>query len=91
VVYVDLGSIPLGRMLMSHMIADTPEELHAMAAKIGVARKWLQHGGTPAEHFDICKAKRTLAIKHGASLVGPRALVAILRGKRTDAGERGTK
>jgi hypothetical protein len=70
------------------MIADTPEELHAMADRIGVARKWLQHAGTPAEHFDICKAKRIKAIECGAKLIGPRELVAILRAKRT-AGEKG--
>lgn len=69
-VYVDnmheskLGNY--GRMKMSHMIADTTEELLAMADKIGVQRKWLQYPGTYKEHFDIAKSKRDLAVAAGA-------------------------
>ena len=65
-VYVDPPVWPFGRMLMCHMVADTREELLAMVDKIGVARKWIQKRGTPDEHFDICKAKRALAVKAGA-------------------------
>lgn len=55
-----------GRMKMSHMIADTTAELLEMADKIGVARRWIQHPGTAREHFDICLAKRKLAVVAGA-------------------------
>ena len=69
-VYVDdMYQLPMGqfgRMKMSHMMADTTEELLAMADRIGVARRWLQHAGTPGEHFDIAMSKRELAISHGA-------------------------
>jgi Protein of unknown function (DUF4031) len=69
-VYVDdMYLYPLGqfgRMKMSHMMADTTEELLAMADKIGVARRWVQHAGTPKEHFDIAKSKREEAIALGA-------------------------
>lgn len=69
-VYVDdMYKIPLGEfkgMKMSHMIADTTEELLAMADKIGVKRKWIQDKDTKWEHFDICMSKRVLAVKHGA-------------------------
>lgn len=64
-VYVDdmyrgtLGKF--GRMRMSHMFADTEEELHAMADKIGVARRWYQ-----GDHYDISMGKRDLALKNGA-------------------------
>ena len=73
-VYVDNASLPYGRMLMSHMVADTSEELLRMADTIGVARRWLQHAGTPKEHFDICLSKRLLAIKAGAIQVTQREL-----------------
>lgn len=55
-----------GRMKMSHMIADTTEELRGMAETIGVQLRWIQNPGTHKEHFDIAKVKRTLAIKSGA-------------------------
>ena len=69
-VYVDDANIPFGRMIMCHMIADTEEELLAMADKIGVARKWIQR--TPGKpwrtHFDICLAKRKMAVSWTATL-----------------------
>lgn len=64
--YVDDMRAPFGRMKMCHMIADTSEELHAMADRIGVARKWCQHANTPREHYDIALSKRALAVKSGA-------------------------
>ena len=51
---------------MSHMIADSDEELHAMADKIGVDRRWFQKPGTPGRHYDITKTKRAEAIAAGA-------------------------
>lgn len=60
--YVDDMQAVYRRMVMCHMIADTTQELLRMAQLIGVARHWLQHGGTPREHFDICLSKRKLAV-----------------------------
>lgn len=51
-------------MVMCHMLADRVEDLHAMADKIGIARRWFQNKRYP--HYDICKSKRALAVKHGA-------------------------
>lgn len=53
-------------MKMSHMIADTTEELLDMATKIGVDHKWIQYQGTAREHFDICLSKRKKAVSLGA-------------------------
>ncbi len=64
-VYVDDARIPYGRMLMCHMVADSIDELNAMASKIGVSRKHIQTGGTVV-HYDICVAKRKLAVQYGA-------------------------
>lgn len=50
-----------GRMVMCHMIADTAAELHAMADRIGVARRWY-----PGNHYDIALSKRALAVAAGA-------------------------
>ena len=65
-VYVDDAFLPFRNMLMCHMIADTTDELIAMARTIGVNTKWIQHANTPREHFDIAKSKRELAIANGA-------------------------
>jgi len=65
-VYVDNMRAGFGRMIMCHMIADSTEELLAMADGIGVARKWIQKPGADHEHFDICLSKRAKAIELGA-------------------------
>lgn len=68
-VYVDnfyVTGMTYRGMKMSHMIADTTEELLDMVDKIGVQRKWIQHRDTPEEHFDIAASKRSLAIENGA-------------------------
>lgn len=63
-VYVDAAKHHFGNMIMCHMIADTANELHDMADKIGMNRKWFQNNSNP--HYDICQLKRRLAIKNGA-------------------------
>ena len=78
-VYVDDMFAGFGRMQMCHMIADSHEELMAMAAKIGVAARWLQYPGTYREHFDICKSKRALAIQAGAIPITMKELGARMR------------
>lgn len=79
-VYVDRARYGFGRMVMCHMIADTPAELHAMADRIGVARRWFQ---TPPKasfwHYDIAKSKRALAVAAGAIECDRNAFVAHLR------------
>ena len=75
-VYVDDVFIPYGRMKMCHMIADTEEELHAMADKIGLKRAWFQEGKRP--HYDVGKGKRTEAISHGAIRVTIKELISLL-------------
>jgi hypothetical protein len=64
------------------MVADTSEELLVMADSIGVARRWLQDAGTNREHFDVCLAKRALAVRNGAREIGPRELMHVMRAKR---------
>lgn len=66
-VYVDDMRAPYGRMVMCHMLADTDDELHAMAARIGVARCWWQSPAkTSGSHYDIALSKRALAVAAGA-------------------------
>lgn len=67
-VYVDDMKAPYrpphrpGRVyVMSHMIADTEAELHAMADRIGVARRWYQ-----GDHYDVTQTHRSRAVAAGA-------------------------
>lgn len=73
-VYVDQPRYKYGRMVMCHMTADTEEELHAMADRIGIQRRWYQNK-TSHWHYDICKSKSRLAVGAGAQLVSPRVIV----------------
>lgn len=81
-VYVDASIYGYGRMVMCHMIADTPEELHAMADRIGIARKWFQDpakGRVSFWHYDIAKSKRSLAVEAGALECNRNAFVTAVR------------
>lgn len=80
--YVDDMNAKYGRMIMCHMLADTDEELHEMAKKIGVQRRWHQCAGTPKSHYDICLAKKKIAVEFGAIEISWREAAGIVRGKR---------
>ncbi len=74
IVYVGILEFPYRGMLMSHMGSPDLESLHRMAAAIGINRKWFQnHAMHP--HYDICKAKKQLAIKLGALEVSDKELI----------------
>lgn len=81
-VYVDNARNRFGRMFMSHMIADTPDELHGMADKIGVARRWYQKNAS-WPHYDVCQEKRARALELGAVALTTRELVKVIQTKRT--------
>lgn len=76
-VYVDNNRAKFRGMRMSHMTADTNEELDAMAEKIGLNPEWKQFGSII--HYDVSSSKRLLAIKHGAIGVTPIELVMKIR------------
>jgi len=80
-VYVDdMYRLPMGRyrgMKMSHMIADTEEELLQFADKLGLKRSWYQ-----GDHFDVSLSVRTKAIAMGAVPITLRELAAKARIQR---------
>jgi len=49
-----------------HMTADTLEELHEMADKIGMKRSWFQKSKKDVPHYDLVASRRKLAVKYGA-------------------------
>jgi hypothetical protein len=68
-------------MKMCHMLADSLDELHAMADKIGIKRKWFQ-GDASTPHYDICQAKRDMAISLGAIVADRKKVVELIRAYR---------
>lgn len=76
-VYVDKATNAFRHMKMSHMLADSENELHQMAAAVGLRREWFQNHGTP--HYDLCQSKKQLALAAGAIEVGRREVVALIR------------
>lgn len=50
-----------------HLTADTLDELHAFAKRIGMRREWFQDKRVP--HYDLTPAKRAAALAAGAAFV----------------------
>jgi uncharacterized protein DUF4031 len=95
-VYVDDASIPAtvasGRARhisrWSHLFADTQEELHEFAARLGLRRSYFQPGrpqgdGTPSSfwHYDVTAGKRQQALRLGAQPVAWREAPQIMRAR----------
>lgn len=51
-----------------HLMADTVEELHPFAARVGMRRAWFQEGPPvhSVAHYDLTRARRAVAVKLGA-------------------------
>jgi hypothetical protein len=67
------------------MLADTDEELHAMALRIGVARRWWQTPEkTSGSHYDIALSKRAAAVSAGAIEITQRQAAAMNMRRRIE-------
>lgn len=97
-VYVDDAFIPakVGRISSRwcHLFADTEEELHAFAQRIGLRRSWYQVpkgvGGKPVVphslkaqmwHYDITEGRRGAAVAAGAIVVTRREGAHLIRAR----------
>ena len=76
-VYVDNARKAFRRMKLCHMLADTAEELHSMADKIGMERCWFQNQRVP--HYDVSMGQRCLAIRSGAIAINRKKTVELIR------------
>ncbi|MGW4467505.1 DUF4031 domain-containing protein [Micromonospora sp. NPDC004704] len=94
-VYVDNARIPATvgkiRARWSHLTADTPDEMHQFADRIGLRRQWAQtckrqcHKTLPCVHwhYDVTDTKRAEAIAAGARSIDIREMGAITVGRKT--------
>lgn len=74
-VYVDDERIEWRGKVWCHMVADTPEELHAFAELLGLRRSWFQSASV-YPHYDVTMAVRTKALRFGALLADRATLMA---------------
>ena len=71
---MDNVRIPYRGMLMSHMTADTLDEIHEMADRLEIFRKYFQYPPkTRFPHYDIPVDRRERALAFGAHAVDRRA------------------
>lgn len=57
----------------AHLTADSLDELHAFADKLGLRRVWFQASPpSSVPHYDLTKSKHTIALQLGAVLVPAR-------------------
>ncbi len=66
-----------------HLTADTIEELHELASRIGLKREWYQPLSWP--HYDLTASKRALAIEAGAVFVPGKQLATVRLAARKEA------
>ena len=90
-VYVD-DAVTLWRgQRWAHLMADTLEELHAMAAKLGLPRRAFQDKPSGA-HYDVTVEMREQALQLGAIAISRHAdreqVRAVIRNARAQASPR---
>ncbi len=64
-VYVDNVRVKWAGSEWCHLVADTLDELHSFASRIGIRREWFQSSAS-YPHYDIKLAVRAKAIHLGA-------------------------
>ena len=87
-VYVDEPIFRRWGSRWCHLTADTPEELHAFAARLGLERSRFQRKpGRPwVDHYDIAEDKRSQAVELGAIEITLKEAGGQLARKRKSAG-----
>jgi hypothetical protein len=83
-VYVDDSRIRWRGLEWSHLIADTTDELHAFAGRLGLERGLFHRRPERPwkDHYDIPEAQRRVAIGRGARPITSREAAVMLRAKR---------
>ena len=80
-VYVDSAYIPHNGKKWCHLIADSLDELHEFAQKIGLKREWCHN----EDHYDVAPSMRRIAVLNGAKEVTMVEIVAIRRKLRRES------
>lgn len=87
---VDWGALARARGLRysnwCHLLANTEQELHEFAAKLGLRRSWYQRKGPNdvAWHYDIVPTVRAKAIRLGAQEVNWQFVAQLMNRRRAE-------
>ena len=82
-VYVDSEGIRWRGKEWCHLVADSIEELHDFAARLGLQRRWFQSKGR-YPHYDVTMMVRSRALLMGAVDADRATLIACCRRVRAD-------
>lgn len=84
--YVDDFGVPWRGRKWCHLTADSTEELHEFAARLGIPKRGFHHN--PArpwkDHYDLPEGAREDALRLGARPIKRREAAARLRAKRAE-------
>ncbi len=87
-VYVDDPIWPFRGMVMCHMVADSLDELHEMAERIGMKREWFQDLPKASHpHYDLNEERRAHALELGAVYVPVKVLARAIIARRKNGNE----
>lgn len=85
-VYLDDLRVPWRGREWCHLTADTTEELHEFAARLGIPKRGFHHNPERPwkDHYDVPEGLRETALRLGAKPITRREAVERLRAKRTE-------
>lgn len=73
-IYVDNERIPWRGKLWCHLVADSLDELHAFASRLGLKRGWFQDQAS-YPHYDVTMSVRERALTLGAQPARKRQMI----------------
>jgi hypothetical protein len=85
-VYVDDARISWRGNQWCHLVADTVDELHEFAARLGLRPEWFQRK-TLYPHYDVTTSVRERALKLGAVAAHKETVVTRAKGLRVQLNE----
>jgi hypothetical protein len=82
-IYVDDEQIPWRGKLWCHLVADSLDELHEFAGRLGLRLSWFQ-ARSVYPHYDVSLNVRDRALSLGATLGDRRTIIACAKGLKEE-------
>lgn len=88
-VYVDAEEIQWKGKVWCHLVADSLDELHSFAARLGLHRSWFQHKSF-YPHYDVTLSIKAKALSMGAIDADRRTVIGCCKQMRSQMQEQRT-